>query len=153
MDVACPISDRRVDQIVARLVALMVFVAAVLGCFAFLPWIAAALALDFFIRAFTRWPISYLSVIARLIAGVLRLPSKPMNAGPKIFAARLGFVLAVAISVLGFMNLTIPAVILAVALAVFAALESFFSICVGCHIYSLLTKIRSANKTSGVDIQ
>jgi hypothetical protein len=153
MNVACPISDRRLNETAVRLVAFMVFLAAIIACFGFLPLIAAALALDFFIRAFTTWPISYLSALAKLITRILKLPSKPINAGPKIFAARLGFVLATTISILGFMHLTIPAVALAGVLALFAALESFFSICVGCHIYSLLMKLRSGNKTSGGNVQ
>lgn len=142
MNDACPISTRQVDETIVRLVAFQVFVAAVLGCIGFLPWVAAALALDFFIRGFTNWPISYLARIARFIAKTFGLAPKPINAGPKIFAARMGFFFAVAIAILGFMKLTLLAVYMANALAVFAALESFFSICIGCHIYSLLNKFR-----------
>jgi len=141
MTVACPISDHRVNETVVRLVAFMIFLSATLGCFGFLQWIAAALALDFFIRAFTRWPISYLSALGKLIARILKLPPKPINAGPKIFAARLGFILCVTISILAFMQLTPYAIALAGILALFAALETFFSVCVGCHLYSLLIKI------------
>lgn len=138
MSDACPISFRTVDENVVRLVALQVFIAAVIGCFGFLPWIAAVLAIDFFIRAFTPWPVSYLSLFAKLIVKILNLSPKPTNAGPKIFAAKIGFLFSLTIAVLSLTGFTIPAIIMAAMLAVFAALESFFKICVGCHIYSLL---------------
>ena len=47
---ACPIVDRQVDETVVRLISLLVCLIAVVGCFAFLPWVAVALALDFFVR-------------------------------------------------------------------------------------------------------
>ncbi len=140
---ACPISFRKVDETVARLVALLVFVSAIAGCFVYLPWIVAALALDFSIRAFTSWPISYLALVAKLIAKVVGLKPRPINAGPKIFAARVGFVFTFVIAVLGFMDLIVIAKVLAGLLALFAALEGFFAFCVGCHLYSLLNRLRS----------
>ena len=117
MKYVCPISDRQVDETVVRLVALLVLVATLAGCSAFLPWVAAALALDFFIRAFTRWPVSCLALAAKVIARAVGLPSKPINAGPKVFAARLGFVFAVLISALAFTQLKTLAIIVAGALA------------------------------------
>lgn len=140
---ACPISIRQVNETIVRLVAFLVFAGAVVGCFFHLKWIAAGLAVDFFIRAFTPWPVSPLSLMARSIAGILGLEPRPINAGPKIFAARIGFFFAAVIAVLAFMNLTTVAVSLAGVLALFAALESFFAVCVGCHIYSLLNRLRS----------
>jgi len=139
---ACPISFRKVDETIARLVALLVFVSAIVACFAYLPWIAAALAVDFFIRAFTTWPISYLAFLAKAIAKSIGLKPQPINAGPKVFAARVGFVFTVVIAALGFLNLTTVAVVLAGLLALFAGLEAFFAVCVGCHLYSLLNKLR-----------
>lgn len=140
MNNACPISFRTLDETIVRLVALQVFTAAVIGCFVFLPWIAALLAIDFFIRAFTQLPVSYLAFSAKLVAKTFNLPSKPTNAGPKIFAARIGFFFSLTIAVLGFAGLMLPATIMAGMLAVFAALESFFKVCVGCHLYSLLNR-------------
>ena len=140
---ACPIVDRQVDETVVRLISLLVCLIAVIGCFAFLPWVAVALALDFFVRAFTSLPISYLALTAKSIAKMLHLQSKPINGGPKIFAARMGFVFTVVIAILGFMHLSTAAVVLAAALAFFAALEAIFSFCIGCHIYSILQKCKA----------
>ena len=137
----CPIIDRQVNETVIRLVALLVFIIIIIGHFWLLPWVAAALALDFFVRAFTRWPVSYLAFLAKFISKIFNLPGKPINAGPKIFAARLGFIFTVLISFFGFMQLTTTAVILASTLAVCAALEAFFSICIGCSIYSALLRV------------
>ncbi|MDH3348374.1 MAG: DUF4395 domain-containing protein [Desulfobulbaceae bacterium] len=141
MNDVCPITDRQIDETVVRLVALLVFIIITIGYFKLLPWFSTALALDFFIRAFTKWPISYLAILAKFISKFFNLPTKPINAGPKIFAARLGFLFTLAISLFGFMQFNTTAAILAGALATCAALEAFFSICIGCSIYSILVKI------------
>lgn len=140
-NVTCPFSLRKADETVVRLVALMTFLIAITGIFTYLPLVALLLAIDFGIRALTPWT-SGLAFLGKTIAKTLKLPSKPINAGPKIFAARLGFGLALVIATLGFTGWTTAATILAGALAFFAALEAFFAVCVGCHLYTLLLKIK-----------
>ena len=136
----CPISDQQINETIARLVALLVVITIIAGYLSFLPWVASALAVDFFIRGFTKLSVSPLAVLSKLVAKRLGLPAKLINAGPKIFAARLGFIFSTSIVVLSFSGLVTGAEIVAVALGVCAAMEAFFSFCVGCRIYALFQR-------------
>ncbi|MDH4317533.1 MAG: DUF4395 domain-containing protein [Desulfobulbaceae bacterium] len=137
----CPIKNQLINQTVARLVALLVVIVIAAGYWAFLPWFASALAVDFFIRGFTTLSISPLTLLAKLIAKWLGLPPKMINAGPKIFAARLGFIFSTAIALLAFNCQVLAAEIVAGALGACAGMEAFFSFCVGCRVYSLFHRL------------
>ena len=59
-----------------------------------------------------------------------------IDKAPKIFAARLGFLMTTVIAVLFILHLQILSMIVAGILIFFATLEFVFAICVGCMIYS-----------------
>ncbi len=141
MGLVCPFSVRQVDEKVVRVTALLVVALAIAGMYTDLRWAGIVLAVDFFIRGFTPWPISYIALLGKAIARALRLQGKPINAGPKIFAARLGFVFSAVTAVLAFVGFGGAAIVVILMLAVCAALEGLFGFCVGCHVYSLLLKI------------
>jgi hypothetical protein len=61
-----------------------------------------------------------------------------INAGPKRFAAKLGFAMACAIVVMHVVKLGAVAVGIAWGLGLFAFLEAAFALCVGCKIYGLV---------------
>lgn len=148
LDIVCPISPRRVDEHAARIVGLLVCAGLVAGLFTRPAWVAAGLALDFAVRAFTPWPISVLGRTGNVLARLLKLKRSPINAGPKILAARVGFVLSTAVSALAFSGLSTAATATACVLIFFSALEGFFGICVACRIHSLiLTAVTRARPT------
>ena len=68
-----------------------------------------------------------------------------VNAGPKIFAAKIGFLFCLTVSILYVQNLYLPGDIVAVALCICAGLESFFSVCLGCRFYTILLNLRNAS--------
>ena len=145
MSSSCPISDMQLNEKSIRIGAGLVLIVAVSGIILHNIWIFAVLGLDFFIRGFTRYPVSPVSIISKFIAKVFL--SKPIlvNAGPKIFAAKIGFLFCLAVSILYYQNLYFPGDIAAVVLCVCAGLESFFSVCLGCYFYSILLKLRNAH--------
>jgi hypothetical protein len=100
--------------------------------------ISGALALDFIIRAFLKPRYSPLATLGRGISSGLNLPKVMVDAAPKVFAARIGVVFSLAATVLLALGLVLPGVIVLGILAVFAFLESVFSFCAGCWVYSLL---------------
>lgn len=142
MSVECPFSPQTANEKVVRLTAFLVVLLMLTGLFANLKWFALLLSFDFFIRGFTNRPWSPLRRAARAQAKILRLKPKMINAGPKIFAARIGCVVCVVITLSAFTGLTGTARILAEILILLAGLEAFLGICVGCHIYSLLQTIK-----------
>jgi len=86
----CPISPLRVGETTARLTGLLA--AALIGVYALTGAgpIMLALAIDYGVRAGSRWRHSPLSWLAARLVGALRLPNRPIDKAPKMFAARVG---------------------------------------------------------------
>jgi hypothetical protein len=131
------VSKLYVDEQVVRLIAAQVAIIA--GLSLAFNWIFPIflLAADFGLRAFTLQP-SPLAAVARIIADLLKLKTKPIFAAPKKFAAAVGFLFALAILVLLLLNYLSATYILGGVLIFFAVLESVFKICFGCYVYDWL---------------
>jgi hypothetical protein len=93
---------------------------------------------DFFIRAFTEIKYSPISYVSHYLSNTLNLPIKLIDKAPKIFAARLGFLMTTVIVGLFILKLGMASLIIAGILIFFATLEFLFAICVGCMIYTYL---------------
>jgi hypothetical protein len=63
---------------------------------------------------------------------------KLIDKAPKVFAARLGFLMTTVIAGLFIFNLKIASILVVGILIFFAGLEFLFAICVGCMIYTYL---------------
>lgn len=141
------ISKLYVDEQLVRLIAAQVAIIASLSL-AF-NWIFPIflLAADFGLRAFTLQP-SPLAAVARIIADLLKIKTKPVFAAPKKFAAAVGFLFTLAVLILLFLNYLFATYILGSVLIFFAVLESVFKICVGCYAYNWLVApvINARNK-------
>ena len=137
----CPVSDQRINEKVARINGL--FTAALTALFAvtgnILP--VAFLLADFFMRSFYLSQYSLLAVTSRGIVNVLGLHNNLINAGPKIFAARIGLLLSALIIVAYMFKLTVPALTFAGILGLFSFLEGALGLCVACEIYPILYRL------------
>lgn len=131
---------------VATLVSAIVVVALALAAFARAPWIAgaaaAALSIDFIVRAAGRPSLSPLAGLSRSLQGsVFRYRSRLITARPKRFAAGIGaFMTAMAAgswlvgwdgALYGFLAL----------LLLFSFLEAAFRFCAGCKVFALLVRL------------
>lgn len=134
----CPISAEKINERVTRINAfitiLLIIAGVVVGSVFFFLFLLA----DFYIRAFTNLKFSPVSYLSSRLANALNLSKKPIAKAQKIFAARLGFVMTLAISVLVYFNLTTAAIVVGGILIFFATLEFALAICVGCIIYTYL---------------
>lgn len=137
-NLVCPISDQRVNEQVTRINALLTVVVVVLAFVLNSVWLLAFLMADFFIRAFTDVKYSPISFTSHSVRNALSLSVKMIDKAPKIFAARMGFLMSTMIAIFYIFNLTAAAVIVASVLIFFATLEFAFGICVGCMIYTYL---------------
>lgn len=147
IDFSCPISGNKRDNTTVRVVAGFVFVIAVVALMAALrnsvqtaAILTGVLAIDFVIRAFIKPKYSPLATLARGTVSGLKLTKKLVDNAPKIFAARIGVLFSVASTVLFASNLRLSGIIVLSILILCAALESFFGICLGCLMYSVLPK-------------
>lgn len=132
----CPISDQRVNEQVTRLNALFTIAVIVLAFVFNSVLLVVFMMADFFIRAFTAMKYSPISYVSHYLSNALSLPVKLIDKAPKIFAARLGFLMTTAIAGLFVFEFNMAAAILAGILIFFASLEFFFAICIGCTIYT-----------------
>ncbi len=134
----CPISDQRVNEHVTRLNALFAILLVVLAFVLNLSLLLVFLVADFFIRAYTKMKYSPISYLSHTLANALSLEVRLIDKAPKIFAARLGFLMSAFILVLFILNIQLASMIVAGILIFFAGLEFLFGICVGCFIYTYL---------------
>lgn len=137
-ELICPVSPERVDENRVRVTALGVVL--VMGIFfvtgnALFP---ALLAVDFFIRAFTRLLFSPLSWLGQIIVKSLGANPVPIDKAPKVFAARIGFLLTVIITIASLLNFTLLTYIAGATLVLFAFLECGLNFCMGCWVYTVI---------------
>ena len=131
----CPISSQRVSRHTVRLIGLMM--ASMIALYLLTGNIIFILVIvvDYFIRAFTTLPYSPASWLAAQIEQQANWPARPLDKAPKIFAARVGWLFALATAVLYFIYPPASPFVGA-ALMTFALLESVLDFCVGCVVYT-----------------
>lgn len=136
---ACPISAQKVSSSAARVNGVIVTGLLAVALFTPAKWVLALLAIDFAIKVFARFRYSPICALSRLIARALRLPTHPVDAAPKRFAAGLGLVFSLTGLVLGpFAGLWAAYTVVVGTFAVCAALEGFGGFCVGCTVYQVI---------------
>jgi hypothetical protein len=135
MQNVCPITDKRIDENVARVNALLtvLFILAFL-IFAFWPGIIFLLV-DFAIRGFIDGRYSLMTRFSRIIVAGFNWTPKPMNAGPKIFAAQIGLVFTIIIAAGIALGCSLLCIVVAGMLGLFSFLEFAFGFCVACKVY------------------
>jgi hypothetical protein len=132
----CPVSAERVDENRVRVTALVAVT--FMGVFfmtghALFP---ALLAVDFFIRAFTRLKFSPMGYLAHLIIQVIGTQPVLIDKAPKVFAARIGLVLSTITTLGALLGWPLPAYISGSVLVLFAFLECGLNFCMGCWLYT-----------------
>lgn len=137
-NLVCPISDQRVNEQVTRLNAMFAIGTVVLAFVLNSVFLFIFLMADFFIRAFTEMKFSPISYVSHYLSHALNLPVKMIDKAPKVFAARLGFLMTTVIAGLFILGFNLASIIVGSMLIFFASLEFFFAICVGCMIYTYL---------------
>jgi len=134
----CPISEERVNEQVTRLNAFFGILLAVAGVVFNSVFFFVFLMADFYIRAFTKAKFSPISFLSSNMANALNLSKKSIDKAPKVFAARIGFLMTLAISVLFLLQLNTVGYVIAGILVFFATLEFALAICMGCIMYTYL---------------
>jgi len=135
-NLVCPISDQRVNEQVTRLNALFTIGTVLLAFILNSAFLFVFLMADFFIRAFTEIKFSPINYISYYLSNALNLPVRLIDKAPKIFAARLGFLMTTVIAGLFIFGFKVASIAVAITLIFFASLEFIFAICVGCLIYT-----------------
>jgi len=143
-DIVCPVSVERLNKRACRAGAILN--AALLALFFMTSWwpVMAFVFLDYVVRVFTN-QTAPIALLANGIVRMLRISPVTMDKAPKVFAWRVGFLLAAAAAaVLPFSIATSRYI--ALALATFNILDGACNFCVGCIIYTyfILPRVRPA---------
>jgi len=134
----CPVSNEFVNERITRINALITIIL-VMSAFVFdSAFFVIFLTADFCIRAFTGLKYTPVSYLSHQITNALNLETKKTDKAPKIFAARLGFIMSLIISVFMISGLSTAALIVAGILIFFATLEFALAFCMGCFMYTWL---------------
>jgi len=137
----CPISYKKIDEHVARLNG--AFTVLLLAVFTVTGNIFPVIFLfvDFLLRSGSLSRFSPLSFLSKNIAKALFLKPLLINAGPKVFAARIGVVFNFAIIVSSLSGLNNLALVITAIFGTCAFLESAFGFCVACQVYPFVYKL------------
>jgi hypothetical protein len=134
----CPVSSKMVNERVARLNATITTLIILLFLFTSNVFVMGFLVIDFLIRAIDRPGYSPMAITSKGVAKAFSIRPKMINAGPKIFAARIGLVFSAAVVVLTITGFTEAALIIASVLGLFSLLEAALGFCVACKIYPFI---------------
>jgi hypothetical protein len=134
----CPVSNERVDENRVRTTAFGTLT--MMGLF-FLtknPIFPGILMLDFYIRAFTKLKYSPLSYLAYLFVKAIRTEPVWIDKAPKMFAARVGFLLTSLTAAAALLQLPLMAMVTGSTLVLFSFLECGLNFCAGCWVYTFV---------------
>jgi hypothetical protein len=147
INLTCPISGKRRDENVARIVAALVLLIAI-AIRGLVAWphtglaaaVTLALAADFAIRGLWSPKFSPLALAGRAFISGFGIHPKHTDAAPKIFAARIGLLFTLTTAALILAGLGTAAQIVLIILSLCALFEAAFAYCVGCQMYSILPR-------------
>jgi hypothetical protein len=140
MKQACPISIERVDENVVRTNAVLTVLSLIIFLFTPYKWIVFVLGSDFVIRGFLNKKYSFYGAISKAIVSLFNAKAAPTNAGPKIFAAKIGVFFCGALIICGIFNLQSVIFVIGIVFMFFAFLEAAFGFCLACRIYPFIYK-------------
>lgn len=137
----CPVSDKQINEQVARLNAGFTFGLILIFLFTqnILPLFF--LAVDFLLRTSGQERFSVVAIASTGIVRYFALQKIIINAGPKIFAARIGFIFSFLAVILWLLEWKIASLVFIALLGIFSFLEATTGICVACVIYPIVYKI------------
>lgn len=137
-NLVCPISDQRINERVSRLNALFAITIILVGFATNSPALFILLTVDFMVRAFIDSKYSPVNFASQQMSQALGLQVRLIDKAPKVFAARLGFLMTATVTVLFLFGLKTASIVVSSILIFFATLEVAFALCVGCLIYTYL---------------
>ena len=135
MSPSCPISTRRVDANLVRIISLQVAFITVALIITAHPLLAVILLFDFTVRILRKNEFSLFHMIGKGVINKWALTPKPCDESPKRFALSLGFLTSLLLVIFYMTGLQMIATSIAIILLLCSALEVAFDFCIGCKLY------------------
>ena len=140
MNQFCPISFKQVNERAAQMNAALTVLSMLVFLLTSQKWILLILGIDFFIRGFLDPTYSPYGAISKAILRISKVKPAMVNAGPKIFAAKIGFIFCCVTGLCYLTHFYRISLIAGSMLGFFAAQEAIFRFCVACKIYPLICR-------------
>ena len=138
MSPSCPISNRRVDTNVVRMISFQVLIFTLLFAVTQMKLFILIVLFDFILRLFRQNDYSPFSRIAERVVSQWNVMPRFTDESPKRFALYLGLFTAFVITIFSLFGLTKSAAIVALILILCSFLEVVFDFCIGCKLYYAL---------------
>lgn len=138
----CPISFKQVNERAVQVNAALAVLSIIIFFCTPYKWIILVLSIDLFIRGFLNLSYSFYSAISKIILHIFKIKPLMVNAGPKIFAAKIGFIFCCIIVISYLFNFQKISLAIGFVFIFFAALEAIFRFCMACKIYPFVYKIK-----------
>jgi len=135
MSPSCPISTRRVDSHMARVISFQVALFTMIFLVIQESFFAWVLLFDFFVRALRQTKFSPFQIIGNFVLTGWGIAPKLCDESPKRFALYLGLITSLFLVVFFVAGFATFATVIAVILLIGALLETLFDFCIGCKIY------------------
>ena len=135
MSPSCPISTRRVDSNMVRVISFQVSLFTVLLLITQESLFAFILLFDFLMRALRLPKFSLFETVGRFVITGWGVAPKLCDESPKRFALFLGLITSLFLVVFYVAGFTTFATAIALILLFCALLETLFDFCIGCKIY------------------
>ncbi|MCW5198342.1 DUF4395 domain-containing protein [Desulfobulbus sp. F4] len=141
MNEMCPISLEKINENVARANAALTVALLLIFLFSPLKWLIVFVAADFCIRGFFGATYSPFAQISKNVLAMLNIQPVLVDAAPKIFAARIGFLFSCLLTACWLLDQKTAALIIGMIFTACALLEVAFRFCLACKMYPLVCKI------------
>jgi len=135
MSQSCPISLRRVDSNMVRVISFQVALFTVILLITQETTFALIILFDFIMRTLRLANLSPFHIVSKFVLNGWGVAPKLCDESPKRFALYLGLVASLFLVVFYMAGFTVFATIITIILLICALLETLFDFCIGCKIY------------------
>ncbi len=142
MSPSCPISTRRVDTNMVRIISFHVVVFTLVLIFTQNNFFALILLFDFAVRLLRMTEWSPFHILGKIVLNRWGTEPKLCDESPKRFALYLGLSISLFLALLYLAGNVQIATFVAIVLLVCALLETLFDFCIGCKIYYIIQRIK-----------
>jgi len=138
---SCPISADLINTKLTRIYSIITFLAISIYLFTPFKEVIYISASDFIIRVLFGIKYSPICYLIKNGLKISRVKIHMVNAGPKKFAAKVGLVFTVLMSIGIILNFKILSSVLGTISFIAIGAEAFFGFCIACYIYSFIPNI------------
>jgi hypothetical protein len=135
MSPSCPISTRRVDANMVRMISFQVAFFTLIFLLTQESVFAMLILFDFLMRALRLSNFSPFQIVGNFVLKGWGVAPRLCDESPKRFALYLGLVTSLFIVIFYFAGFALFATVIAVILLICALLETLFDFCIGCKLY------------------